>query len=495
MQQQIQQTGPFLELSYVWLPAASLLIPGQAQGDSDSVAQSKACISALAAAGYALAKQCDGTSQADGTEPGKRAAKPTDIVVAQRLPFGSPLGRSSHRSAVEPSSSSSAQFFNEAPSSLQPAASASLQTATLSTGQRSAAGENQAAHAAFDILSSVSGLVTPGKEQHGHLQEACIAKPEDTPGTSQLASSSAQQNLAWEGTILLDHTENDLEPRLSQSHPDGMPAPNQSQADPALHEESEQHTQQLQSSAMACQSHSHTAAESDTSWHLRQQPEPASDQPSVQTFASSPVALAEQPSDILCGESSAWSVQAPGALSAEPSGCWDGFPDALLPSDPGLPEDGCDPDPLPHQLDEAQPSVLGNMSNDQGCAEHAEPDLFSLGEFELELPPLDSPHQQAMPCGGSLSTGQTPARAGHEILQTESGPAECTSPVHGLNSEADAQLHSPVKQRVDASSLQWAAEPSHAGAAGSMTALMSSQEVSSNAVLGLVVGNANCSCH
>ena len=480
VQQQIQQTGPFLELSYVWLPAASLLTPGQAQGGSDSIAQSKACISALAAAGYALAKQCDKPSQADGTEPGQRAAEPTNPAVVQRLPFGSPLGRDSHRSAVGTSSSSSAQFCKEASSSLQLAASACLRTAALSTGQRSAAGENQAPHVAFDVNSSVSGLVTPGKEQHGHPQEACLAKPEDTPGTSQLASS-AQQGLAWEGSTQLDHTDDDLEPRLSQSHPDGVPAPDQLHTDPALLQESVQHTGQPQSSALACQSHPQGPPELDTGLHPDQQSEPGSDLPSVQAFESFPGALAEQPSGLLCGEPSVWSVQAPGALSAEPSGCWDVFPDALLPSDPALPEAACDSEPLPHH--EAPPSMVEDEFDDQRHVEHAEPDMFSLGEFDFGLPPLDSPHHEAMSSGSPVSADQLPAHAGHEILQTESGPAECSSPVHGLNNEADACLERPTEQRVDASGGQWGAEPSQAGATGSMTALLSSQEVSSNVAL------------
>ena len=321
VQQQIQQSGAFLELSYVWLPTGGFHVPRHTPDASDTAAQSKACISALAAAGYALAKQSDTTIQADASEPDRRAAELTDASLP---------GCKSHRSAVAASSSSSAQVVSEAFSNLQPAASASLWTAAESTGQRSAAGENQAPAQGLDVNSSVSDLVTPGKGQLSSLQEACIAKPADTPGSSHLAASSARKGLAWESSPLLAHSNNEFEPRLSQSHPDIVAAPSQLQAEPNALQQSNGDTgyPQARTLSQACQSHQlQCQVLPEAKMYMGCTQSPQDDQEAVsdslrQASGLLSEALAEQPSGFLSGEPSVWSIQPPGALSAEPSGCW-----------------------------------------------------------------------------------------------------------------------------------------------------------------------------
>ena len=203
MQQQLQQSGPFLELSYVWLPA-------EGQDKAMPTVHDKAGLAARAASGYTLAT---GTGQVCQGQQSSEAAP--------RLPFGSPLGDDSQRQAMASSSSSSAPVFSEAFSNLQFQASAPLyMAAAASTGQRSGAGENQTAALPLDVTSSVSGLVTPCRAHQSLPQGVGHAKQDDTP-RSKLEQSSAGQDLAWEGTKLLGDADFDIEPRLSQSHPDG----------------------------------------------------------------------------------------------------------------------------------------------------------------------------------------------------------------------------------------------------------------------------------
>ena len=474
VQQHIQQSGPFLELSYVWLPAASLHLPEHTTHASDPAAQSKACLSALAAAGYALAKQRDTASQADASEPDQRAAEPSDI----RFP-----GRKSHRSAVATSSSSSAQVVSQAFSNLQPAASASLRTAAGSTGQRSAAGENQAPAHGLDVNSSVSGLVTPGKEHLSSLQEACIAKPADTPGSSQLAASSAHQGLAWESTSAPDYADREFEPRLSQSHPDIAAAPGQLQAEPTALHQSNDETEYPQTGTLsqACQAHQlpcQELPEAIMDLDCTQSLQDIQDAiPDSLCQASGPEDLAEEPSGFLSGEPSVWSIQPPGALSAEPSGCWDNLPDVPLSSD------NCLTDSMGHhqqQQPEHCKAEADACMNGFGSQAHAEPDLFSISELDFDLPPLDSPERAAMldvrPLENRAQSLKEPG-----ILQMVSGNAQQPHR-HELNSQVAAQP-------VDAMECTTAGDDSSPIEAhqdygsGSMMALLSSQVVSNLVVL------------
>ena len=481
VQQQLQQSGSSLELSYVWLPEASPLLPGQTQAALGTAAQSKACISALAAAGYTLAKQRGGVS--DGDEHIQGAAKPSDLS-AHSLPFGSPLARHAQRSAVATSSSSSAQVISEAFSNLQAAAPGDLRRAAVSTGQKSAAGENQAPAAAVDVNSSVSGLVTPGKEQHRLLQAACIAKAEDTPGTSQLAAPSSKQSLAWEGSALDDHNVYDFEPRLSQSHPDGLPAESAGQC---LLQPTEEEAEQTKSGDLVGQSQQQpeipAAPEAEAVWsqslELGLAPDPHCLGQGSELAAGSG-ALSEEPSEFLCNEASRWSIQPPGALSAEPSGCWDDLPDVTLSSDTGLLPEAQHLQQLLEQLQgTAGTQYLGTClppaAHDQ--SEHAhnvEADLFGMGEVDFDLPALDSPEQPGMLDDESLVREQAAACAADAFLQPESGNAEYSPPEHVPDAEADADLGT-AEHREDACTVP--TEQMHTRGSESMTALLCSHEV------------------
>lgn len=468
VQQQIQQKGPFLELSYVWLPAGSLHLSfGHTPDASDTGAQSKACISALAAAGYALAKQRDTASQADAIEPDQRAAELSDVSVADRT---------LHRSAVATSSSSSAPVVSEAFSNLQPAASASLRTAAGSTGQRSAAGENQAPALGLDVNSSVSSLVTPGKEQLSSLQEAFIAKPADTPGSSKLAAFSAHQGLPWESSPLLGHADREFEPRLSQSHPDIRTVPHQLQAEFNAPQQCNDDTE-FPTVPQACQS-----------YQLQGQELPEADMdldctqshgqeavPDCLRQASGPVSegLAEQPSGFLSCEPSVWSIQPPGALSAEPSGCWDDLPDVPLSSD------NCLTETIGRQQQQLEPdkAELNTCMGAFGSQAHAEPDSLCISELDFDLPPLDSPEQAAMLDVAPAKEGvQTPAVP--ELLQTT--PSTAQQP-HGH--ELDCQHEAPQGDAVecaDAGDDSSLAEARQTCGSGSMLALLSSEVVSND---------------
>ncbi|KAL0035010.1 hypothetical protein WJX79_006322 [Trebouxia sp. C0005] len=205
MQQQLQQSGPFLELSYVWLPA-------EGQDEVMPTVHDKAILAARAASGYTLVTGI-GQAVCQGHQ---------SLEASPRLPFGSPLGDDSQRQAMASSSSSSAPGLSEAFSNLQSQASAPLYVAAAaSTGQRSGAGESQTAALPLDVTSSVSGLVTPCRAPQSLPQGVGHAKHDDTP-RSKLEQSSAGQDLAWEGTKLLGDADVEIEPRLSQSHPDGM---------------------------------------------------------------------------------------------------------------------------------------------------------------------------------------------------------------------------------------------------------------------------------
>lgn len=464
VQQQIQQKGPFLELSYVWLPAASLHLPGDTPASyaSDTGVQSKACISALAAAGYALAKQRDTASHADAIGSDQRAAEPSDVGVP---------GRRSHRSAVATSSSSSAPVVSEAFSNLQPAASASLRTAAGSTGQRSAAGENQAPAPGLDVNSSVSSLVTPGKEQLSSLQEACIAKPADTPG-SKLAAPSAHQGLPWESSPLLGHADHAFEPRLSQSHPDITAVPHQLQAEFSAPQQCKDDTE-IPTGPQPCQSYQLQGqeppeADMDLDCTQSQGQEAA---PDCLRQASEPVSdsLAEQPSGFLSCEPSVWSIQPPGALSAEPSGCWDDLPDVPLSSDNCLTKS-----PGQQQLEHDKAELKARMTG-FGSQEHAEPDPLCISELDFDLPPLDSPEEAAM-LGVSPTQGRAQTPAVPEHLQ--STPSMAQQPHgHELDSRHEASPRDAMEcaSAGDDSSLAEAHETSGSGA---MMALLSSETVS-----------------
>ena len=475
VQQQIQQSGPFLELSYVWLPTASLHLPGHTP-DAPDTAQSKACISALAAAGYALARQSDTASQANVSEPDQRATELTDANP----------GRNSLRSAVAASSSSSAQVVSEAFSNLQPATSASLRKAAGSTGQRSAAGENQATAQGSDVNSSVSGLVTPGKEQLSSLHEACIAKPADTPGSSQFAASSAHKGSVWESSPLLAHSDPEFEPRLSQSHPETVAAPNQLQAEQnALHQSNDDTGYpQARTLSQACQSHQVQCQElPKDKMGLHSTRSPQDDQEAVpdsrrQATGSLSEALTEQPSGFLCGEPSVWSIQPPGALSAEPSGCWDDLPDVPMLSDI------CLNDSVGHQQQQQQPKhdkAEANACVDHlGSQAHAKPDLFSISELDFDLPPLDSPEQAAMLDVSPLENqGQTTCEP--ELLQMVSGNAQQPHG-HQLNIQNAAHPLDAV-ERTNAGDDSSLVEAGQEHGSKSMTALLSLEVVSNHVVL------------
>lgn len=496
VQQQVQQSGPFLELSYVWLPTANSHLPGHA---SAAAAQNKACISAQAAAGYALAKPRDPASQPDAIARDQRAAGPSDIGQLPSdpaIPPGSSIGHPAIRSAVATSSSSSAQVVSEAFSNLQPAASVSLQTAAGSTGQRSAAGENQAPALGCDVNSSVSGLVTPGKAQLSSLQEASIAKPEDTPGSSQLVASSPHQGLAWDS----NHAHSDCEHHLSQSHPDTVATQSQPQGAPPASPHSDHDTEYPQTGTPSqlrqpppCQASSEANPDLDCSQQsLEQLPDSVQD---CLPQASRPLSagLTEQPSGFLSGEASVWSIQPPGALSAEPSGCWDDLPDAPLSLDNCLAAD-LGSHPQLHEHHTAEPSACLGGTHPQP---HAEPDPFSMDDLDFDLPPLDSPEQPAA-AAANKSRGQAQTHAVLEPMHSTSGDAQqqhqgceldaqaVAEPVHEHDPQAVARPGSAVghgisiSARGDDASL---AEAHQACGSGSMTALLSSEVVSQPPVL------------
>lgn len=470
VQQQVQQSGPFLELAYVWLPAARLHVPGQSPA---AAAQSKACISAQAVAGYAVAKQRDHASRADPIHPDQRAAAPSGPAI---LP-GSPTHRHLHRSAVVTSSSSSAQVVSEAFSNLQPAASVSLRTAAGSTGHKSAAGEIQAPAHGCDVNSSVSGLVTPGKAQPGSLQEASIGKPEDTPGSSHLAPPAAHQGLDWDS----GHVDFEFEPRLSQSHPDIVAAQNQPQEPSNASQQSKGDTEFLHTGTRPrlCPSHPCQALpepnpESDCSQSLEEIPDAVHDS---LCQASEPRSgeLTEQPSGFLSGEPSVWSIQPSGALSAEPSGCWDDLPEVALSLDDCLPA-GVEGQHQRHEHHTTEPSR--NMGLEPPPAQtHAEPDPFGIDELDFDLPLLDSPDQ---PATLATSAGREQLQQ-HAVLEplhsARSGDAQ---QAHEPGAQAVAQLGDAIGQRISASvcGASSLAEAHQACGSGSMLALLSSEAVS-----------------
>lgn len=389
MQQQLQQSGPFLELSYVWLPA-------DGQDKAIPTVHDKAGLAARAASGYTLVT---GTGQA--VCQGQQSSE-----AAPRLPFGSPLGDDSQRQALPSSSSSSAPVFSEAFSNLQSQASAPMyMAAAASTGQRSGAGENQTAALPLDVTSSVSGLVTPCRAPQSLPQGVGHA---DTP-RSKLEQSSAGQDLAWEGTKLVGDAEFDIEPRLSQSHPDstdhafstaqGLSDPLSAAADVNAWPQPEADPSAFGFQQAAVEQCSEASLPRN---HPSQQPAllmhaPASfPEPSMPLSSGS---LSEQPSGFLSREASVWSVQPPGALSAEPSGCWDDLPQVAL-----SPEVlGCFS--LPNQHDHQRLPQQLPESPKQACQDSGGP-LYTedayLGGFEMpedmefELPPLDSPEQAAL---------------------------------------------------------------------------------------------------
>jgi len=462
VQQQLQQTGAFLEVSYVWLPVRTGASPV-------APAQDKASISALAAAGYAMATQGSAALD-DGAD--REASHAIGANVEPRLPFGSPLGPESQqqRPAVAASSSSSARVLSEAFSNLQPEAAASLHAAAaVSIGQKSAAGENQTAALAVDVTSSVSGLVTPCKAQHGLLHESGPAKHDDTPGSSQLAPSSARQGLAWEGSSLLGHADFDIEPRLSQSHPDCM-------------------------GNEVCPAKAYTDQATGTEPEARTEVEHPADQPASCAQASGPFleaaehfpgqfpdALSEQSSGFLSREASVWSVQPPGALSTEPSGCWDDMPDVpMSPEVMGngeLPDQATDLQQLPQQL-----NACVDLVGSQHYAEDACLGMFDMPEeMDFELPPLDSPDQAALFNACSADNQQLPAT---ELPQVEplqqadhaqasvpgtSGDDQTLCGAQQLNSQAIAGCHEALP-----------ADPkgSTACGLGSFSALLAAEEVS-----------------
>lgn len=489
VQQQVQQSGPFLELSYVWLPIGNLHLPGHAS--AAAAAQNKACISAQAAAGYALAKLRDPASRADAVERDLRAVGPSDPAI----PPGSSVGHQAILSAVATSSSSSAQVVSQAFSNLQPAASVSLQTAAESTGQRSAAGENQASALGCDVNSSVSGLVTPGKTQLTSLQEASIAKPEDTPSSSQLVASSAHQGLAGDS----NHADCSFVPSFGESHPDTVATQSQPQGVLNTSQPSDRDTEHPQNGTPSqscqpppCQAPSKAKSGLDCSHQsLEQIPDSVQD---CLPQALRPVSpgLTEQPSGFLSGDASVWSIQAPGALSAEPSGCWDDLPDAPLSLDNCLAADLGSHPPL-HEHHTAEPSACLGGTHPQP---HAEPDPFSMDDLDFDLPPLDSPEQPAAAAAND-SSGHAQTHAVLEQVHLTSGDAQqqhqgceldaqaVAEHVHEQDPQAVAQPGSAVGHSTsisahsDEASL---AEAPQACGSGSMTALLSSEVVSKSPV-------------
>ena len=429
MQQQLQQSGPFLELSYVWLPA-------DGQDKAMLTVHDKAGLAARAASGYTLVK---GTGQA--------VFKSSEAAL--RLPFGSPLGDDSQRQAMASSSSSSAPVFSEAFSNLQSQASAPLyMAAAASTGQRSGAGENQTAALPLDVASSVSGLITPCRAHQSLPQGVGYAKHDDTP-RSKLEQSSAGQDLAWEGTKLLGDADLDIEPRLSQSHPDGMDhafSTAQGWSDPLSADADVNAWPQSEAdpSAFGCQQ---AAVEqcSETSLpdnYPSQQPAlpvhpPASFPEPCMPLSSG--SIPEQPSGFLSREASMWSVQPPGALSAEPSGCWDDLPQvALSPEVLGcfsLP-DQHDHQQLPQQLPESPKHACEDLG--RYYTEDAYFGGFEMPEdMDFELPPLDSPEQAAL--ASPVARDKQAADVHQEQADAGFGelvPAEAGRGAHGQQSFA-----------------------------------------------------------
>ena len=289
------------------------------------------------------------------------------------------------------SSSSAARVLSEAFSNAQPA------SASLFAEPKSGASENQTAALAVDVTSAVSELVTPCKPQHGEPPTAGLANHDDTPVTSQPVQSPGLQDLAWE----------DIEPRLSQSHP-------------------EEHATQPQNAAVEELASRHSGRElslpeQEAADLCPQGPLPEQGQVSTSLqvtgashSAASSDALAAQPSGFLPREASVWSVQAPGALSAEPSGCWDDIPDVAVSQEImgccALPAQEGNQQPLHQQPLQALPlTACVDLFGAQQDPEDAGPDFFAMPEdMDFELPPLDSPDQLA-PHHTSASGDQPPA--------------------------------------------------------------------------------------
>lgn len=459
----------------MWLPA---------HGDSrlpDATVQNKASLSARAAAGLAV---FSGTGQA-----GSHSQQPAGASAAPRLPFGSPLGPESQRPAIAASSSSSARVLSEAFSNLLPETSARLQTAAaVSTGQRSGAGENQTAAFPVDVTSSVSGLVTPCRAHQGLPQGGGLTKHDDTPG-SHLEESS---DPAWGRTKLSDDADFDMEPRLSQSHPDSVvhhsgDAQVCSDLPPAV-EDQQAWSQEAEPPAVGLQ-HATTCHSSPSQLSI-----PASaccSEPPGQSASHLSGALTEQPSGYLSREASVWSVEPPGALSAEPSGCWDDLPDApLSPEVTGyeqLPHQAADSQQLLGRLHEPFPKACVDVLRTQLSTADAYPGAFEMPEdFTFELPSLDSPDQAPLPdlCPDqSQPTGVTTAMP-QGFCGDKLGPQSQAAVQHLAVPQVECGHELAVQSHADAGCREVvAAEPApgaNAYGPGSLSALLASEEVSSH---------------
>ena len=457
-------------------------------------AQSKASISATAAAGYALTAQSHPLPIA-GAGQAARQDQQSSGMPLPRLPFGSPLAPESQRPAA--SSSSSARVLSEAFSSLQPPASQAA--AAISTGHRSGAGENQTAAPPLDMTSSVSDLVTPCKNQQGLVHEAGIAQHDqvETPGTSQLTHSVLFKDLAWEGTSLPDRTELDIEPRLSQSHPGCIdrheqPAEIPSHPPPRADIEMAGSQPDAGPSSSAFQAQQPITQASTAGFHCPSN-QSALLQQAQGCFLELPSQLPIQLSDSLFDEpagcpsreASVWSIQPPGALSAEPSGCCDELTDVPVSTQcTGFghqPGHAADHHQLPQPLHESYPDTCVDLFGGQHYSEDACPGMFDMPkDMDFDLPPLDSPDQAAV----DASTAQTeqPLYAlhpPHPVLtgQEESRPTACATGSHlALLANREQTIAAKCLGTLQAGQSQEAV----AFTGSSFAALLASEEVSTH---------------
>lgn len=456
----------------MWLPA---------HGDSrlpDATVQNKASLSARAAAGLAV---FSGTGQADS-----HSQQPAGASAAPRLPFGSPLGPESQRPTIAASSSSSARVLSEAFSNLLPETSAQrrLQTAAaVSTGHRSGAGENQTAAFPVDVTSSVSGLVTPCRAHQGLPQGGGLTKHDETPG-SHLEESS---DPAWGRTKLSDDADFDVEPRLSQSHPDSVvhhsgDAQVCSDLPPAV-EDQQAWSQEAEPPAVGFQ---HAATCHTSPSHLSIPASLCCSEPPGQSASHLSEALTEQPSGYLSREASVWSVEPPGALSAEPSGCWDDLPDAPLSPEVTGHNQAADSQQLLGQLHEPFPKACVDVLRTQHSTADAYPGAFEMPEdFTFELPSLDSPDQAPLPdlCPDQSQPTGTTAAVPQGGCSNKLAPQSQAAVQHLAMPQPECGSESAVQTRADVGCGEVVAvEPApgaNAYGPGSLSALLASEEVSS----------------
>lgn len=205
VKQQLQQEGNMLELQYAWFPVESgpaADLPPRPSGKED---HSKQSTSSLAAASYGAANCADAFSaSASQSQPKENVAGTRRGTAASRTPFGSPLQAASRHQSGAASSSSSAHVLEEAVNSaqrsdlLQPQEHAGLEQRPSDTDA------GLPAAPALDVVSSVSGLVTPCKAQHSVLQkpsEFCHRPSHSHPSTLQSPHATGWQGSSMPGAV------------------------------------------------------------------------------------------------------------------------------------------------------------------------------------------------------------------------------------------------------------------------------------------------------